>query len=233
MLINQPPQPDRPALAVLVDGDNVAAHHAEQVLAFAAKHGRVTVARVYANAQGFSNWQNAVGYRLLHTGSGKNAADILLTIDAMELALTSGIGTFVLASSDADFTQLALRLRELGHQVQGIGESKASPSFLAACAGFTFLDSPTRPDAPTCKLEITGFDQQIRSMIAAHSQQGRGIRITDLSVKMRTSHGAQISTRPEKTWRGYLSKRPHLFQLDPKGPEAMVRFLPDGFAALT
>ncbi|WP_323767179.1 NYN domain-containing protein [Antarctobacter sp.] len=226
MLHDQPLKPDRPALAVLVDGDNVAADHAEQVLAFAAKHGRVTVARVYANTQGFSNWQDTVGYRLLHTGTGKNAADILLTIDAMELALTSGISAFILASSDSDFTHLALRLRELGHQVQGIGEAKAPPGFRAACAGFALLD------APTCEMEVTGFDQQIRSMIAMHSQQGRGMRITDLSVKMRTSHGAQISSRPEKTWRGYLSKRPHLFQLDPKGPEAMVRFLPKGFGTL-
>lgn len=210
-------------VALLVDGDNISAAHAGQLMHLSARKGRVTVARVYANLMVATGWQAAPGYRLCHAGTGKNGADLLLCMDAMELALTSGIGTFVLATSDGDFTHLTLRLRELGHHVEGIGEAKAPAAFRRACLGFTQL----QPFAPAT--EFTNFDQQIRSMIAEHSQHGRGMRIAELGLKMRQRHGAQISSRPEKTWRGYLAKRPHLFQLDPKGPEAMVRFLPEGF----
>jgi uncharacterized LabA/DUF88 family protein len=217
-----PTSPDTP-VALLVDGDNISAAHAAQLIQIASRKGRVTVARVYANLMAATGWQAAPGYRQYHAGIGKNGADLLLSMDAMELALTARIGTFVLASSDGDFTHLALRLRELGHHVEGVGEAKAPAAFRAACLGFTQLQSST-PAA-----EFTNFDQQIRSMIAEHSQHGRGMRIVDLGAKMRVRHGAQISARPERNWRGYLAKRPHLFQLDPKGPEAMVRFLPEGF----
>jgi hypothetical protein len=47
---------------------------------------------------------------------------------------------------------------------------------------------------------------------------------------MHVQHGIRISTFPEKTWRSYLQARPALFDLDPRGPEAMVRFRPEGFA---
>lgn len=56
--------------------------------------------------------------------------------------------------------------------------------------------------------------------------------IGELAPKMHAKHGTQISRQPEGTWRGYLSKRPTLYDLDPKGPGAMVRFRPEGFAAI-
>jgi len=58
------------------------------------------------------------------------------------------------------------------------------------------------------------------------------MRIMDLARNMHIQHGVKISTYPEKTWRAYLAARPDLYELDPRGPEAMVRFLPQGFAAV-
>ncbi len=223
------PSPDT-SVALLVDGDNISAAHAGQLIHIASRKGRVTVARVYGNLTVATGWQTAHGYRQCHAGVGKNGADLLLCMDAMELALDECNRTFFLASSDGDFTHLALRLRELGHDVEGIGEAKAPATFRAACLGFTQLQVTTPAQQVTAPAqEVSTFDQQIRSMIAAHSQHGRGMRIADLGAKMRVRHGAQISAHPDRTWRGYLAKRPHLFQLDPKGPEAMVRFLPEGF----
>ena len=55
------------------------------------------------------------------------------------------------------------------------------------------------------------------------------MRISELAPKMHSSHGVKISSLVERTWRAYLLKRPELYQLDPRGPEAKVRFVPQGF----
>ena len=99
-------------IAVLVDGDNINAAHAGEILSRAGKLGRVDVARVYAGLNASCEWLKTPGFRLFHAGAGKNAADILLCIDAMELALTGELSTFVIATSDGDFSHLALRQRE-------------------------------------------------------------------------------------------------------------------------
>ncbi|MEH6648299.1 hypothetical protein [Sulfitobacter sp.] len=60
-------------VAVLVDGDNINGKYAGQILSIAAQHGKPTVVRVYADAQRPSAWRDALGYRILHAGTGKNA----------------------------------------------------------------------------------------------------------------------------------------------------------------
>ncbi|MGC9369026.1 MAG: NYN domain-containing protein [Paracoccaceae bacterium] len=218
------------AVSVLVDGDNISGKHAGKILAVAARHGEPTVARVYTDAQRPSDWHGAVGYRMLHAGTGKNAADLLLALDAMEMVLSKNVLCFVIASSDGDFTHLATRLRELGAKVIGIGEEKAPPAFRACCTSFVEIGQKQakRPVAKSAA-GVTELDQKIRSTIAAHSKKGAGMRIAELAPKMHSQHGVRISTFPERSWRAYLVARPALYDLDPRGPEAMVRFRPEGF----
>lgn len=214
-------------IAVLVDGDNVSAVHAGQVLAEAARLGRVDVARVYVAANTNSAWLITPGYRAMHAGVGKNAADILLCIDAMELALTGGLETFVIATSDGDFTHLAQRLRERGQHVLGLGEAKATKAFRMACAQFITLKTAqpcvVTPVAKPSVPNMSKLDQNIRAMIASHSANGCGMQIGVLGQKMRQTHDTQTGARPEGGWRAYLSKRPNLYDLDPRGPSANVR----------
>ena len=220
-------------VAVLVDGDNLNAKHATAILSVAAKHGTPTVIRAYLDAQRNDAWHDAAGFRLIHAGTGKNAADILLALDAMELFLRGGINTFVIASSDGDFAHLAQRLREHQAKVIAIGEAKAPASFRAS--GTQFVEIGPRPPMQVVKdtQNSSGdLDTKIRAMIAAHSSGGKGMRIMDLAREMHRQHGIKISSYPEKTWRAYLLARPALFELDPRGPEAMARFLPQGFAAV-
>ena len=75
------------SVAVLVDGDNFSGKHAALILKVAKDMGDPTVVRVYADAQRQSDWHKVVGFRLIHAGTGKNASDLLLVIDAMELVL--------------------------------------------------------------------------------------------------------------------------------------------------
>ncbi|WP_380054264.1 NYN domain-containing protein [Falsihalocynthiibacter sp. SS001] len=218
-------------VSVLIDGDNISGKYAEKIRSIAAKHGDATVVRVYTDAQRPSDWHDAAGFRMLHAGTGKNAADILLALDAMELLLSRNADLFVIASSDGDFTHLATRLREHGATVIGIGEAKAPSAFRTCCTDFVEI-GPKPPVAivPKAAPNVKHLDLSIRAMIEEHSIKGEGMRIAELARKMQSKHGVRIGSYPERNWRTYLSSRPALYELDPRGPEAMVRFRPKGFA---
>ena len=71
-------------IALFVDGDNISPYFSEEIMAFAKQLGRLDVARVYGGAHPASGWMEAPGFRFVHAGPGKNGADILLSIDAIE-----------------------------------------------------------------------------------------------------------------------------------------------------
>ncbi|XZQ28139.1 NYN domain-containing protein [Rhodobacter capsulatus] len=121
-----------------------------------------------------SDWQGGPeGFRLMHAGTGKNASDLLLALDAMELALREGVTRFVIASSDRDFSHLAQRLREYGRQVTGIGETKTPQIFRDACETFLTLPLPPVPkDAPQPPPEA-GATAGAESRPAARAKSGR------------------------------------------------------------
>lgn len=149
----------------------------------------------------------------------------------MEIALTLAPTNLVIASSDRDFSHLAIRLRERGHWVVGIGAHKASETYRAVFSEFhefSETQSPKPATPPTKTLDLA-----IRGVIAKASKQGRGIPVTTLSQLMRKEHNVSISALPEKKWRTYLAARSTLYEIDPKGPEAHVRFRPAGFAELS
>lgn len=217
-------------LAILVDGDNISGCHARNILVAASAHGRPDLARVYADAQRTMIWHDTPEFNVIHAGTGKNASDLLLTIDAMELALLRGFEAIVIASSDGDFTHLGRRLREIGKTVIGLGEAKTPQTFRCACSSFVELGNQSSKIEPgTSGHDVTELDRRIRSLIAANSKNGEGMKITELSPKMHALHGTRISTYPEKTWHNYLRSRPELYEVGPKGQEATVRFKPGGF----
>lgn len=219
-------------VALFIDGDNINAGFASAIRKIGQTEGSMDIVRVYADATRNSGWQSEAGFRLIHAGAGKNAADLLLAIQALELALTQDLVTIIIASSDGDFSHLAIRLRELGRRVVGVGEAKAPERFRLACTTFTEVTAATPTEAifPANGTKISTLDRNIRNMIAMHSQNGRGMRISDLSPKMNTQFGVRISTYPERTWRAYFVARNELYDLDARGPDAHVRFKPKGFA---
>ncbi len=221
-------------VAVLVDGQNIGAYFAQKIEEIGKQQGRIDVMRVYLDASVNSGWLDQAGYRVMHSGCGKNAADLLLSIDAMELALSQGFERFVIASSDGDFAHLAYRLRERGASVVGVGEVKASEIHQRSCSAFEVVKRVT----PCAKAasgksqsdeQIEKFDLNIRKMISNHSVKGEGMPIAELGQKMRATHNVLISGLPEKNWRAYLSRRGTLYDLDPKGPKAKVRFKAEAF----
>ncbi len=138
-------------VALLIDGENCPATYAEQVMRHLAhEHGAIVVRRVYANWSLPNNhsWIEPVArydLRPIHQGrvaTNKNAIDILLTVEAMELLYQERITCFYLAASDSDYTPLVNRLRAAGAEVIVIGNGHTSDSLKEACNRFIPLTKP-------------------------------------------------------------------------------------------
>ncbi|MEM8576442.1 MAG: NYN domain-containing protein [Pseudomonadota bacterium] len=148
---------DRPLLAVLIDADNVPAKYADAILREVTAMGEPALRRVYGDWSSgrLRNWSEKVTALGLvaHQESantvGKNASDIGLVIDAMDILHTRRFDGFVLVSSDSDFTALANRLREDGLTVIGIGEKKTPEALRNVCNRFVFIENIDGDPEPT------------------------------------------------------------------------------------
>ena len=219
-------------VAVMVDGDNLSPSNGDEILAIAERFGQIDVARVYMNAQRPSQWHDACKYQVVHSGTGKNASDVHLAIDAVALALETGVTTVVIASSDGDFAHLHRKLRERGVRTVSVAKANSGQVLRNACSIFVEMAkeaSTTKP--PSLSTPPSQLDLLIKDVIAAASKNGRGMALTELNPLMRHRHDVKISTLPERTWRKYLGARGDLYALDPKGPDAHVRFKPAEFAS--
>lgn len=128
-------------LAMLIDMENVAPGHMEEIMAQAKRFGTV-VHRSGFGAATDKKWTEArrkhgvLCGRQSHVNAGKNSADMELAIAAMDLLGDRRITGFCIVSSDSDFTPVVMRLREAGRLVLGFGEKKAPSPFIEACDHF-------------------------------------------------------------------------------------------------
>ncbi len=148
---------DRPLYAVLIDADNIPAKYADPILKEITKFGEPALRRVYGDWSSgrLTNWSKTVrdlglvAHQETANTVGKNASDIGLVIDAMDILHTGRFDGFVLVSSDSDFTALANRVRENGLDVIGIGEKKAPEALRNVCNRFILIenivDEPIQP----------------------------------------------------------------------------------------
>ena len=142
-------QTTRPLLAVFIDADNVSAKSADAILREISGIGEPALRRVYGDwsSTSLAGWLEKardlgmVAHQLSANTKGKNASDIGLVIDAMDILHSGKFDGFVLVSSDSDFTQLANRVREDGRLVIGIGEQKTPAALRIACNRFIFLEN--------------------------------------------------------------------------------------------
>ena len=138
-----------PNLAVLIDADNTSARYAQAIFEEIVKLGEANVRRIYGDFSGNQHapWDKAVQslsilqHQQRSNTRGKNAADIALVIDAMDLLHKGRLDGVCLVSSDSDFTRLAQRLREDGLAVYGFGERKTPEAFRSACSRFIYLEN--------------------------------------------------------------------------------------------
>lgn len=138
-----------PRLAVLIDADNASARIASGLFEEVAKLGEASVRRIYGDFSGtkLKAWADLLARHAIKAHqnfaytSGKNASDIALVIDAMDLLHSGRFDGFCLVSSDSDFTGLAARIREQGLDVYGFGEKKTPESFRQACKRFIYTEN--------------------------------------------------------------------------------------------
>lgn len=150
------PDRDRPLYAVLIDADNIPAKFAGAILKEITSFGEPALRRVYGDwsSGALQNWSKTVREHGLvakqetANTKGKNASDIGLVIDAMDILHTGRFDGFVLVSSDSDFTALANRVREDGLDVIGIGEGKAPESLRNVCNRFILIENIVEEAAP-------------------------------------------------------------------------------------
>ena len=144
-------------LAVLIDGDNAQPGLIESVMAEASKYGTLTIRRIYGNwtTPQMSGWKEHLHSQAIkpiqqfNYTTGKNSTDSALIIDAMDILHSGKVHGFCIVSSDSDYTGLAVRIRESGMLVVGIGRKTTPESFRAACNIFTYVENLYTPAGET------------------------------------------------------------------------------------
>ena len=145
-------------IAVVIDADNTQISKLEDVFHEISTRGRIVVKRAYGNwhKPTLKNWGEIIKRLAIKAEqqfdyvSGKNATDMALVIDTIELLYTNLYDAFVIVSSDSDYTPLAIKLREAGIYVMGVGEQKTPVAFRNACDEFLFLEN--------CSSSVEGND---------------------------------------------------------------------------
>lgn len=141
-------------IALFIDADNAPASKFEAVLSEVAKYGVVTIRKAYGNWKKTSlkSWENLLNEYAIQPiqhydlTKGKNASDIALVIDAMDVMYTKNIDVMCFVSSDCDFTPMVTRALAEGKVVLGFGERKTPSPFVNACSKFLFLDEEAKPN---------------------------------------------------------------------------------------
>ena len=149
---------ERQKIAVVIDADNTQISKLEDVFHEISTCGRIVVKRAYGNwhKPTLKNWGEIIKRLAIKAEqqfdyvSGKNATDMALVIDTIELLYTNLYDAFVIVSSDSDYTPLAIKLREAGVYVMGVGEQKTPVAFRNACDEFLFLEN--------CSSSVEGND---------------------------------------------------------------------------
>jgi uncharacterized protein (TIGR00288 family) len=138
----------KPRVALLIDADNSPAAKIDLILNELSTFGETNVRRAYGNwkKNELKGWEEMLHEHAIRPmqqfdySKGKNASDMAMVIDALDLLYTDSPDAFGIVSSDADFTPLVMHLRAKGAAVYGFGARKTPEPFVNACSRFLFLD---------------------------------------------------------------------------------------------
>jgi uncharacterized LabA/DUF88 family protein len=141
----------KPRVALLIDADNAPAAKIDLILSELSTFGETNIRRAYGNWKKaeLKGWEEVLHEHAIRPmqqfdySKGKNASDMAMIIDALELLYTDRPEAFGIVSSDADFTPLVMHLRAKGAAVYGFGAKKTPEPFVNACSRFLYLDQLT------------------------------------------------------------------------------------------
>ncbi|RUM72649.1 MAG: hypothetical protein DSZ09_01175 [Sulfurovum sp.] len=141
-------------IALFIDCDNISHKAIEGIINELSKYGVVNIRQAYGNwtKDNLKNWEDKLlqfaikPIQQFDYSKNKNATDILMTIDAIDLLHTKNIDAFAFATSDSDFTPVVMRVQAEGIKVFGFGEKKTPKPFMAACSQFIFTEKLMKVD---------------------------------------------------------------------------------------
>jgi uncharacterized LabA/DUF88 family protein len=190
----------KPRIALLIDADNAAHGRLSTVLDDLARIGECNVRRAYGNwdAPNLGGWKGVLHANAIRPMQqyaltvAKNASDMALVVDALDLWHRDRPDAFALYSSDSDFTPLVLYLRERGADVHGYGRRNTPEAFVSACSNFLFIDdessetadsagAPTSPRKSKGELrQDTGLLRRLRGAVEATADEGGWSRASSI-----------------------------------------------------
>ncbi|WP_445363924.1 NYN domain-containing protein [Microbulbifer sp. ANSA003] len=167
---------DKEKIAVFVDADNAPAKKIDKVFFELARYGVVNIRKAYGNwtNPNLKPWKDILNEFAIQPiqqfdfTKGKNATDMALVIDVMDVLYTKDVDVICLVSSDCDFTPLVTRSLADGKVVIGFGERKAPLAFVNSCSSFLYLDEDSEKAPPVkkqtknikCDTKLVGFLRQ-------------------------------------------------------------------------
>lgn len=238
----------RKQIATLIDFENVVIpaekehgeFHLSPILEALAQQGRLIVKRAYGDWSRFSRYQseltqNAIDLIQLYSarlGAAKNAADIHIAIDAMEIVFSHAqINTFALVSGDSDFTALVRKLRSYGKYVIGVGlRSSTSELLVRACDEFVLYENLVGKSSRTMAFDL----ERARSILVRAWQHLRNTQREVTSFRLKQAMLSLDSTFDEinlgyNGFEDFLRAQPDLLDLIPCGPQATIVQLKNGY----
>jgi len=199
-----------PKLAVLIDADNAPPYMSQALLSEVAKYGTACVKRAYGDWTGTSltGWKKQLlkysiqPIQQFAYTQGKNATDMAMIIDAMDLLYSDKFDGFCLVSSDSDFTRLAVRIREAGLSVYGFGNRTTPEPFVVACSRFVYTenievteergtdaDEPvSRQKSPTAAVNNADMLNQLKTAVDAASDDDGWASLADVGSLITKRH---------------------------------------------
>ncbi|MEO0440351.1 MAG: NYN domain-containing protein [Pseudomonadota bacterium] len=193
-------------IALLIDADNSSHNGIDPVLTALAELGTVNIRRAYGNwrKQALKGWVDRLHkygiepQQQFDITRGKNATDMKMTVDAMDLLYGGRVSGFGIMSSDSDFMPLAMRLRQDGFPVYGFGSAKTPDAFKQACSRFIDVDALIKAD----KRERGGGENKSGSKTPSKSEAVSGNGKVDAELLKLLVDAHQTSKRDAE---GYAS----------------------------
>ena len=182
-------------IALFIDAENISARFGNLIMDNLEKRGEVFIRRIYGNWEkpALRKWNDCIlhyGLRTVHQidfSSGKNATDMSLIVDVMDVFHKHQADIFAIVSNDSDYTPLAVRLREYGVYLIGIGRKDSSVSFKSACSEFISLDSlGTEAEDDTSfqvQAEIKNADTETETLLESKKSES-DLKIAELERKI-------------------------------------------------
>ncbi|MDG6984809.1 MAG: NYN domain-containing protein [Nitrososphaerota archaeon] len=204
-------------LAIFIDAENTSPEAVGKVIVSCASLGRTNILRAYGDwtIDSLKSWRGIFSeypitpVQQFHYVSGKNSSDSAMNIEAMDIMHHGGVDTFVLVTSDSDFTRLATRAREEGLQVVGFGKKTTVQSFVRACHQFIYLENlpsleqkiegPPEPESPKPKRK-----KATTSKVTTSEEQQPELGEVSLAVKISPidamASGRELLLKAAQAW---------------------------------